>query len=201
MFTVTVAGQYYAEGKKVKKYQYECKLPKMDSALSVIKGKIEARKMPQLYDDFKGVRTRSIVDVKSDIGLPANPETEKISEMTLDQLHDFVLAHELPIDSSKYTDIVVLRKDISDAVANLTLFLKKKEAKEKQSEADKELDDLNPDLKDPDEINAGDANPIGDAPGAPVDRGAQLPTGQDTIPEDPDPQDPPEPVDPLAGLK
>jgi len=151
MFILTVEGQYYADGKKLKKYSYQCKLPKMEAALSVIKNKIEQRKLNKLLPDFVAVRTRAIVDVQSELGLSAAPKTDNIAEMTLDQVSELVIQKELPIDPTEYTDIIELRKDTADALQNLEMFLKtKKERAEKKAE-EKELEELNPDLADDDE--------------------------------------------------
>ena len=163
MFTLTIEGQYYAEGKKLKKYYYQCNVPKMAAALSVVKNKIEERKMQKLYPDFMAVRTRAIVKVDSDQANKPAPGTDNIAEMTIDQLKDLVITKDLPIDIAEYSDVIELRKDISDAIQNLELFLKTKKEKSEQKAADKELEDLNPDLKDT-ENNATEQAPTAENP-------------------------------------
>lgn len=164
MFTVTVEGQYYAQGKKLKPYSYKCNLPDMTKPLSIVKGQIEARKMPQLYEDFVAVRTRAIVDVQTDDPNQAIPVSDNVHQMTIDQLKDRIILKKLPIDINSYSDVLLLRKDVADAEQNLELFLEtKKERAAKAAEA-QELDDLNPDLaeeeREPGSLTLVDDNPL-----------------------------------------
>ncbi len=151
MFVVTVEGQYYADGKKIRKYKYQCNLPKMEAALSVIKNKIEERKLMKLLPDFVACRTRAITDVQTESGEAAAPVTDDISLMTLDQLEELILQKDLPIKVAEATDIIELRKDVSDAIHNLELFLSTKKIREEKKAEENELEKLNPDLADEDE--------------------------------------------------
>ncbi len=168
MFTLTIEGQYYAEGKKLRKYSYQCNVPKMQAALSVVKNKIEERKMQNLYPDFMAVRTRAIIKVESDQP-GVNLKTDNIAEMTIDQLKDLVIEKSLPIDIAEYSDVIELRKDISDAIQNLELFLKTKKERAEKAAEDKELEDLNPELKSTD-----DDEPPAKIPGAAAARSNPL---------------------------
>jgi len=167
MFTLTIEGQYYADGKKLKKYSYQCNVPKMLAALSVVKNKIEKRKMPTIYGDFVAVRTRAIIKVESDQQGETH-KTDNIAEMTIDQLKDLVINQELPIEIEEYNDVIELRKDISDAVQNLELFLKTKKDRKEIAAADKTLNDLNPDL-----VPVDDMMPTMPGTGGPAEPAAQ----------------------------
>lgn len=148
MFIVTVEGQYYAEGKKLKRYKYECNLPDMKKAMSVIKNKIAERKLQRLYPDFVAVRTYAITDVRTEDGKPAAPDTDNPHQMTVDQLKDIVITKKLPINPKEYSDIVQFRQDVADALKDQDTFLINKRIRDEKEAEDRKLAELNPDLVD-----------------------------------------------------
>jgi hypothetical protein len=84
--------------------------------------------------------------------MSAAPETDNVHEMTKDQLMDIILEQKLPIEPESYSDILQLRKDVADAIADIEAFVKNKAERERIAREAAELEALNPDIAD-DSVN------------------------------------------------
>jgi hypothetical protein len=146
-FKVTVEGDYYvpaAEGrkKKLKPYSIEVILPSMDSALSVIKNKLLHPILKATMPDYINFRTYTITNVEplGDSKLQIPP-----SQMSFEQLKNYIQLQGLPVNPEHYSDINTLRADIQLAKDNPSKFTKDVAPKrEKEAKEDDELQALNP---------------------------------------------------------
>ncbi len=153
-YLVIVEGDYFGrpvagERKKDKfPYRVEVRVPKADGALSLIKNKLLDKVLSRNYDNYHAYRTHQLVSITNLDGSKVYGLTDP-QMMDFNELADYVIQHKLPLKLELYTDLGYFRKMVGLAETNQKAFLLKQATLAVDSEEDRLLAELNPDLDKP----------------------------------------------------
>ena len=151
-FDLTVEGDYFVtEGKHkgLARYEFEFRLPSMDSALSIIKNKVLDMVLKKKYPDYVSYRTYQITKVKPfgtavlsgfDLWSASREEVEK-----------YIRKEELPVKVKFYPSLMNLREGVQLAEADPDRFLLNQKKLEEDFVFTQELRALNPGMYAEDE--------------------------------------------------
>lgn len=148
-YELTIEGQYYItlgdnKGAGLKRYKFKIKLPTMDCALSIIKGKILDVVLPKLYPNYTTYRTHNITNV-----LPFGNAVEarlNIWQMNRQTVESFIQENELPVITKLYPELMKLREAVEMAQADPDRFARVQKETEKDYKLTTALRELNPEL-------------------------------------------------------
>lgn len=161
-FHVTVRGQYQSlhEGSGVpslKPYDETFILPSQEAALSNICKHLLAPRLRKKHSDYIRYRTHELTGIKL-IGYSPDRDVLQmgIDEMDILQLHDFCILRQIMIDPYKHAskDIFALRAMVQKAYTEKRVASKEKEtskegAQQKEADALRKINDLEPTATDP----------------------------------------------------
>jgi hypothetical protein len=156
-YRVTVAGTYYVrasdgKSKDLRNYELQFNLPHLydpkteKGALGIIVGKMLLPALKRHYPGALGYRTHEIL--KAEPLTPSSPPIDNLQYMDLPALQAYATLIKFPFTPAEYWDAVHLREDLFDFKANPKDFAKRREAKHKVRLEEKELFDMNPELRD-----------------------------------------------------
>ncbi len=150
-YLVTVEGDYFGmprsgDRKKEKfPYRIQVKVPSPEGALSLIKNKLLDKVLRRNFGNYYAYRTHQLVSI-------TNVDGSKVYGLTDPRLMDFndlavyVKQNKLPLKLELYTDLGYFRTMVHLAETNQREFLIKQADLARDSEEDRLLAELNPDL-------------------------------------------------------
>lgn len=150
-FKVKVVGQYYARpasgGKEkiLRNYEFEANIPTLTAALSTVKNKLLDPFLSKKYPDYEGYRTYHITQI-TPLDEKSRQEMNRVEPMYMDRqsLVNYIVEHNLPVDSRLYPDLFKLRVAVQDAKTDVKSYLKKLERRRADLEMDLQIAKLNP---------------------------------------------------------
>ena len=152
-YLVVVEGDYFgsprAGDRKKEKYPYriQVKVPSPEGALSLIKNKLLDKVLRRNYANFYAYRTHQLVSITNLDGSKVYGLTDP-RLMDFNDLAEYVKNKKLPLKLELYTDLGYFRTMVYLAETNQREFLIKQADLAKDSEEDKLLAELNPELMD-----------------------------------------------------
>ncbi len=150
-FLVTVEGDFFGASRsgdrKREKYPYriQVKVPSPEGALSLIKNKLLDKVLRRNYDNYFAFRTHQLVSITQLDGSKVYGLTDP-RLMDFNDLAAYVKQNNLPLKLELYTDLGYFRTMVHLAQTNQREFLIKQANLAKDSEEDKLLAELNPEL-------------------------------------------------------
>jgi len=148
-YRVTVAGEFFysagsGKGKLTKNYEVEINLPSMDSAMSVIKGRILETVLRKKYPEYSTYRTHEIRNV-----VPfgnAAPARADLWQMSREMVESYVNENNLPVICKIHPTLMALREAVQACESDVDAFLVSQEQVKKDFELTEQLRELNPEL-------------------------------------------------------
>ncbi len=157
-YLVTVEGDYFGANtsghRKREKFPYkiQVKVPTPEGALSLIKNKLLEKVLRRNYDNYFAYRTHQLVSITQLDGSKVYGLTDP-RLMDFNDLAAYVEQNKLPLKLELYTDLGYFRTMVHLAQTNQREFLIKQATLAADSEEDRLLAELNPELDAPQAIS------------------------------------------------
>lgn len=150
IYEIKVVGQYFVKGNEsgglnLKRYELVVKLGSMDSALSVIKGRLLDRLLKAKYIDYVSYRTHEIAGVKC---ISGHGMVNDIWHMDRGMLCNWISEKKYRIKNVYYPKLFDLRSAVMLYEEDPERYMEYEKDVEKDWKIEEELSQLNPELND-----------------------------------------------------